>query len=136
MLNKKMKNTMKKSKLTTAGQSIAIAILVLGIIHVIATFTPIIQEGLGCLDNENLKAMIFMSLMCGSAFILSGLLLFLLLKKLEQFAFLISPILVISIFCSIGGILSVIYMPDNPFAWIIFLPGLAILCISVLLKQK
>jgi hypothetical protein len=73
---------MKKNKLTTAGKSLAIIVLVIGIIHVIATFTPLIQEGIGCLDNENLKAMTFMSLMCGGAFLLSGLLLFLLLKKL------------------------------------------------------
>lgn len=76
---------MKTDKLISIGISTAIAILILGIIHDIATFTPLIKGGLSCLTPDNLRAMIYMSLICGTSFILSGLLLIMLLKKLEQF---------------------------------------------------
>lgn len=58
-----------------------------------ATFTPLILEGLACLDEENLNAMIYMSLICGASLILAGWLLNVLLKRLEEHRFLMVPIL-------------------------------------------
>ncbi len=127
---------MNTNKLITIGKPVAIATLVLGIIHVTATFTPLIQEGMACMDLGSIKAMTYMSLMCGGFLVLSGLILFMLLKKLGQFLFLILPILAISIFDGIGGILAVYYMFDNPFAWITLLLGLFMLLIAIMLKQK
>lgn len=66
---------MKTRKLIAWGKGLAIAVLVLGLIHLIATFTPLILEGLACLDEENLNAMIYMSLICGASLILAGWLL-------------------------------------------------------------
>jgi len=127
---------MKTKKLISIGKSTAVAILILGIIHDIATFTPLIKGGLACLTPGDLNAMIYMSLICGSSFILSGVVLILLLKKVEQFAFLLSTILLIGVFLAISGILSIVYMFDNPFAWIALLLNLSMFIITIGLKLK
>lgn len=125
---------MKTNKLISIGKSIAVAVLILGIIHDTATFTPLIKGGLSCLTPDNLRAMIYMSLICGTSFILSGLLLIMLLKKLEQFSFLASPIMIIGIFLAVSGILSVIYMFENPFAWIALVLNLVMFGVTLRLK--
>lgn len=127
---------MKTNKLISLGKIFTIAILILGIIHDIATFTPLIKGGLACLNPGDLNAMIYMSLICGTSFILSGLILVLLLKKVEQFVFLSSPILLIGVFLAISGILSIVYMFDNPFAWIALLLNLSMFIITIGLKLK
>lgn len=127
---------MKTNKLISLGKIFAIAILILGIIHDIATFTPLIKGGLACLTPDDLNAMIYMSLICGTSFILSGLILVLLLKKVEQFVFLSSPILLIGVFLAISGIFSIVYMFDNPFAWIALLLNLSMFIITIGLKLK
>lgn len=125
---------MKTKKLISFGKIFAIAILVLGIIHDIATFTPLIKGGLASLAPADLNAMIYMSLVCGTSFILSGVVLALLLKKVEQYAFLTSAILVIGIFLLLSGLLSVVYMFDNPFAWIALFVNLGMFIIAAGLK--
>ncbi len=123
-----------KAKFISIGKSLSIAILCLGIIHEIATFTPLIQDGLECLSKENFNAMIYMSLGCGASLILCGWLLFLVLKKYEAHPFLIFPILLISIFVFINGAISIILMANNPFAWIVFGLGFSITIIAIKLK--
>ena len=125
---------MKTSKLISLGKILAIAILILGFIHDIATFTPLIKGGLVCLNPGDLNAMIYMSLICGTSFILSGLVLALLLRKVEQYAFLTSTILVVGIFLALSGVLSIVYMFDNPFAWIALLVNLSMFIITIGLK--
>jgi len=125
-----------KSKLIPFGRGVSIAIIILGIIHEIATFTSLIQEGLVCLSPGYFDSVTYFSLMCGAFLILSGLLLFILLKKSEKYPFLYTPILIIGIFLSINGILSVYYMPDNPFAWMVFILCICILGIILGLKKK
>jgi hypothetical protein len=127
---------MKTNKLISLGKIFAIAILILGIIHDIATFTPLIKGGLACLTPGDLNAMIYMSLICGTSFILSGLILVLLLKKVEQFVFLSTPILLIGVFLAISGIFSIVYMFDNPFAWIALLLNLSMFILTIGLKLK
>ena len=127
---------MKINRLISFGKILAIAILILGIIHDFATITPLIQGGLGCLDPEDFKAMIYMSLICGTSFILSGGLLIILLKKVEQFAFLTSTILFIGAFLALSGVLSIVYMVDNPFAWLALLLNLSMFIITIGLKLK
>ncbi|HZK03766.1 MAG TPA: hypothetical protein VFC94_05105 [Bacteroidaceae bacterium] len=127
---------MKINRLISLGKIFAIAILILGIVHGIATFTPLIKNGLDCLNPDDFKAMIYMSLICGTSFILSGVVLIMLLKKVEQFVFLNSTIMVIGFFLAVSGILSIIYMFDNPFAWIALLLNLSMLVIAVSIKIK
>ena len=127
---------MKTKKLISIGKTLAIAIIILGVIHDAATYSPLIKGGLSCLDPGNLKAMIYMSLMCGTSLILSGIILFLLINKVELYPFLSLPLLVTGIFLVINGILSVIYMSDNPFAWIALVLNLSMFVIIVVLKMK
>ncbi len=127
---------MKTINLISAGRILAYSILILGIIHNVATFTPFIQDGLSCLDQGNLKAMMYMSIICGTSFILSGIILIMLLKRIEDFPFLNSIIFVVGLFLAISGVLSVVYMFDNPFAWVALLLNMSMFIITLGLKVK
>jgi len=127
---------MKINRLVSLGKIIAIAILILGIIHDIATFTPLIKGGLSCLSPGDFNAVIYMSLICGTSFILSGVVLVLLLQKVEQFVFLTPTILLLGMFLAASGILSIVYMFDNPFAWIALILNLSMFIIAIALKLK
>ena len=118
------------------GKIASIMVLCLGIIHNIATFTPLIQGGLSLLSPADLSAMIYMSLMCGTSLILSGLLLYLMLQKVDQISFLRIPMLIIGIFLALSGLLSVYYMFENPFAWLALLLNLNMFFITIGLKRK
>lgn len=114
-----------KIELVPASKILSIMIVCLGVIHEIATFTPLVQDGLECLSRSDFNSVIYMSLMCGASLVLSGWLLLLLLPKNVTHTFIAYPILLISIFVLINGIVSVVFMVDNPFAW-----GLLITIIS------
>lgn len=120
--------------LIVVGKIIATAILILGIIHDIATFTPLIRDGLICLSLKDLNAVVYLSLICGSSFILCGFLLLVLLNKIDQYYFLILPIIVIGVFLLLCGLLSIVYMKDNPFAWIALILNLCMFGITITLK--
>ncbi len=121
-------------RLITFGNSVAVAVMLLGLIHDVATFTPLIKGGLTCLTPGNLKAITYMSLLCGTSFILSGALLFVLFRKVSEYAFLSLPILIIGIFLAVSGILAVICMFHNPFAWIALLFNLTLFVIALKLR--
>ncbi|RPH33721.1 MAG: hypothetical protein EHM93_03545 [Bacteroidales bacterium] len=109
---------MKFSNLISMGRIIALLILVLGVIHDIATYTPLVQGGLSCLTPPNLRAMLYMSLVCGTSLILSGLIIYLQLKRIQEYPVVIDSTLLIGAFLALTGVFSVIYMFDNPFAWL------------------
>jgi hypothetical protein len=126
---------MKTNTFFSIAKSLAIAILVLGIIHDIATFTPLIKEGLSSLNTENLNAVTYFSLICGTSLILCGIVLLLLLNKVSEYPFLRPIVLIIVGFLALNGILSVIFMFQNPFAWITMLLNLGMFGITVKLKS-
>lgn len=119
-----------KIELVPASKILSIMIVCLGVIHEIATFTPLVQDGLECLSRSDFNSVIYMSLMCGASLVLSGWLLLLLLPKNVTHTFIAYPILLISIFVLINGIVSVVFMVDNPFAWFVLVSGLLITIIS------
>lgn len=119
-----------KIELVPASKILSIMIVCLGVIHEIATFTPLVQDGLECLSRSDFNSVIYMSLMCGASLVLSGWLLLLLLPKNVTHTFLAYPILLISISVLINGIVSVVFMVDNPFAWFVLVSGLLITIIS------
>lgn len=126
---------MKGSVLVSIGKSLAIAIALLGIIHNVATFTPLIRDGLDCLSRNELRLITYMSLMCGTALIVSGLVLFALLNKFYDYPILSTPILFAGGFSFLSGVLSVIYMTYSPFAWLNLLLGTAVFIITLRLKR-
>jgi hypothetical protein len=125
---------MKIHSLLSIGKSLAIAILALGIIHDMATFTPLIKSGLNRLDAENLNAVTYFSLMCGTSLIVSGIILLQLLKKVDQYPFLKPTLLCIGGFLALNGILSVVCMFNNPFAWIVLFLNLSMFALIIKLK--
>lgn len=127
---------MKSSKLLSIAKSLSVAIIILGIIHDIATFTPLIRGGLTSLDAENMNAITYISLICGTALVLSGAILFKLLGKLPEHSFLFSTLNIIGIFLAVNGILAVVYMFNNPFAWMALVLNIGMFAVIQMLKPK
>ena len=127
---------MQSTRLLSIAKSLSVAIIILGIIHDIATFTPLIRGGLTSLDAENMNAITYISLICGTALVLSGTILFKLLGKLSEYSFLFSTLNIIGIFLALNGILAVIYMFNNPFAWMALVLNIGMFGVIQLLKPK
>ena len=108
---------------------IAMAIATMGVIHIAATFTPLINGGLEVLSSAKQQAMTYMSLMCGMLLIVCGSLVAILHNKVKEHPFLRRPYMFIYGVLSIDGISAVAFMPHNPFAWLvlIFVGSLVIL---------
>ena len=123
------------AKLISTGKILAIAVLVLGIIHDIATFTPLLQYGLSCLTTLDLNAVIYMSLVCGTSLVLSGLLIYVQLGKIEAYPFLASSIMILGIFLALTGVFSVFFMFQNPFAWIALILNVSIFVVINRIRQ-
>ena len=100
---------------------IAMAIAIMGVIHIAATFTPLINGGLEVLSVAKQQAMTYMSLMCGMLLIVCGLLVAMLHNKVKEHPFLHRPYMLIYGALSIDGILAVVFMPHNPFAWMVLI---------------
>jgi hypothetical protein len=123
-------------KTINIGKLIAVAIAILGAIHNIATFTPIIQSGLSCLPINEFKFVLYVNLMCGSSLIVSGIVLVMLLKHIENYTFLVAPTFFLGIFLFLSGISLLIFSDnifDNPFACIGLLLNLGMFWITTIL---
>lgn len=103
-------------------------LILLGIIHDAATFTPIINGGMGTLTASKINAITYMSLMCGTSLILCGALLLALCPYKSTGKDIKIAKRIICVFLALAGVLAVAYMPHNSFAWITFcLCGLTII---------
>ena len=127
---------MKTDKIIFTGKVLAILIVLLGVVHDVATFSPLIQGDLTCLNSEALHAVIYMSLICGTSLILSGILLLILLKSAKKIPSLTHPMLITGFFLLFNGILSVVCMHNNPFAWIALFLNTAIFLVTLALRLK
>lgn len=112
-----------KDKLT---RILSIAIAVMGVVHIVATFTPLI--GIDQLPETKQNAMTYMSLMCGAMLIVCGLLISMLHGKLKAHSFLRMPYMIILVALLTDGIAAVAFMFHNPFAWALFI---LILCVVI-----
>ena len=120
---------MNKTRQANYVRMIAMAIATMGVIHIAATFTPLINGGLEVLSSAKQQAMTYMSLMCGMLLIVCGSLVAILHNKVKEHPFLRRPYMFIYGVLSIDGISAVAFMPHNPFAWLvlIFVGSLVIL---------
>lgn len=117
-------------KLTIIRTS-AYGLAVMGLVHIVATFTPVISAKLAPLAEGMRGSVIYFSLMCGALLILGGLLTAMLASKLRDYPFLRKPYLLTIVVMALDGGLAVCQMPHNPCAWIILalsLPLLAVRC--------
>ncbi len=101
----------------------SIAIAIMGLVHIVATFTPLINKGLDVLPQSKQNALIYMSLMCGLLLIVLGGYVLWAENKIAEFPKLKSTIQMASMLLLIDGILAVTLMFHNPFAW-----ALGLLC--------
>lgn len=107
---------------------LAIAVAVMGGVHIVATFTPLISGGLEVLPQARQNAMIYMSLMCGVLLIVCGLLVSLLHNRVKEHSFLRLPYRIILVALVVDGITAVGFMSHNPFAWVVFI---IIICLQL-----
>lgn len=105
-------------KLTTY---LSIGSVLMGAVHVIATFTPIISRQLSVMDEGGQNAFTYMSLMCGMLLIFGGIVSLLLAPHTHRHPVCRQAFLVAVFVLAIAGILAISYMPSNPFAWIVFI---------------
>jgi hypothetical protein len=126
---------MQKSFYFTCNTIVAIVVILLGIIHNIATFTPIIETGFECVSAENHMTLVFFSLGTGSATLMSGLMLILLGKALQVGAKKIRGAMYLTVFflLFIAGV-AVVCGTKNPFAYIMLL--LAVLEIIIVFNLR
>lgn len=108
---------------------LALGLALMGLVHIAATFTPVIAGKLEALDMGAQRAFLYMSLMCGALLLLGGMILYLLLDKKPQTPFLKRPLLLVELILALDGILAAVMMPTNPCAWVILVLSLALLLV-------
>lgn len=97
----------------------------MGLVHIAATFSPLIGGKLSGLDAGTYRAMIYMSLMCGLLLVTLGAFLWYSLGKLAECSALKFPIRVAAALLLVDGVAAVGFMSHNPFAWTI-----GVLCVA------
>ena len=100
-------------------KTLAIAIAVMGLIHIIATFTPIIGGELEKLTCAKRFAMLYMSLMCGALLVVCGTLVALLNGHVKEHRFLRVPYGIVMAALCADGIMAAAFMTHNPMAWVV-----------------
>lgn len=102
----------------------SIGIILMGIVHIGATFSPLIGGKLSVLDANTQNAMIYMSLMCGLLLATLGSYVAWAIGKQSDYPILTLTIRIAFTFLLIDGVSAICFMPHNPFAW-----AIAALCI-------
>ena len=115
-------------KITTI-KLLAIGVVVMGFVHIAATFSPMIVDKLAPLSEGMQRACIYFSLMCGAMLILGGSIVHMLCGNAKEHRFLRTPLLLTYIILVVDGILAVCFMPHNPCAWVIFVLSILLLVV-------
>ena len=118
----------------------AIVVMLFGVLHCTASFTPGIQEGLGRLAPGTFRAVPFFDFITGGLLFVLGLGLLVMFGKAERKSALDTPILIVGTLVAVCGILSVAFVYRNPFSWMTAILGLAVfidsLCLKLLDRKK
>lgn len=117
-----------RQKLT---KTLALCVMLMGLIHIAATFTPLIADKHATLPDESRDVVTYFSLMCGALPLLGGYILYTFVGKLQDHPFLRKPYILALALLNIDGILAVCFMRSNPFAWIIYALAMALLFANV-----
>jgi len=120
---------MKTNKVTKA---LAFGLMAMGVVHVIATFTPVIAGKLEPLNESGKLAFTYMSLMCGMMLVLGGSVVSMLVDKVKEHPFLRKPYNLTILLLAIDGIMAACMMPHNPCAWVILVLALPLLGINMI----
>jgi len=122
---------MKTNKITKA---LAYGLMAMGVVHIIATFTPVIAGKLEPLNESGRLAFTYMSLMCGMMLVLGGSVVSMLADRVKEYKFLRRPYIFTILLLAIDGILAACMMPHNPCAWVILVLALPLLGINIIKK--
>jgi len=109
-------------------------VVIMGIIHIGATFSPLIGGKLESLDPRTYNAVIYMSLMCGGFLIMLGAYLVWAIDKIYSHPILKNPIRILSLALLVNGVSAIYFMPYNPFAWVTFFLCISTCSLSILRK--
>ena len=101
-------------------RALSIGIMLMGLIHIVATFTPLIADKLAMLPEEAEDAFTYFSLACGTLLIMGGGVTFDLSGKVKEHHHVRRLYIFVLAILAIDGVLAVCFMPHNPCAWIIF----------------
>lgn len=101
-------------------KALSIGIMLMGIVHIAATFTPLIADKLALLPDSTQNVFTYFSLMCGTLLILGGGVTYTLSGETAEYHFARTPFVLALVISCIDGMLAVYFMPHNPFAWTIF----------------
>ncbi len=104
---------------------LAALVSIMGIIHIGATFSPLIVGKLESLDHRTYNAVLYMSLMCGCFLIILGTYLVWAVDKIQRYPILKNSFKTANYVLLVNGVSAIYFMPYNPFAWVTFF-----LCIS------
>lgn len=113
------------------AKTLSAGIMLMGIVHIAATFTPVIADKLAMLPAETQGAFTYFSIMCGALLILGGDIIFTLSEKVAEATFVRKPYILALAILNIDGVLAICYMRHNPCAWIIFALTMCLLLVNV-----
>lgn len=111
---------MKRLNTRNATKILSMGIMLMGMVHLAATFTPLMADKLALLPEETQDAFTFFSLACGALLILGGYVTYMWAEQSGKCLSARKPYIFTLAILSVDGVLAVYYMPHNPFAWIIF----------------
>ena len=111
---------MKKPNRQNIIKTLSIGIMLMGCIHIAATFTPLIAGKLALLPDASKGAFTYFSLMCGASLLLGGWVAYALAGNIAVNPLIRKSYILAVAILSIAGVLAVCYMHHNPFAWMIF----------------
>lgn len=117
-------------------KTLSIGIMLMGLVHIAATFTPVIAGKLALLPNSAQNAFTYFSLMCGALLVLGGGVTYTLSGKTAEYAFTRKPYVLALSILNADGVLAVCCMPHNPCAWIIFALAIGLTLASVTRAQN
>lgn len=121
-------NKLNRQNITKA---LSIGTMLMGLVHIAATFTPLIADKLAMLPEGSQDAFKYFSLMCGALLILGEGVTLALSDKVTEYPFVRKLYILAITILNVDGVLAVCYMPHNPFAWIIFALAMGLIFASV-----
>lgn len=127
---------MKRLNRQNLTKALSIGIMLMGLVHIVATFTPLIANKLSLLPDSAQGAFTYFSLMCGALLLLGGGVTYTLSGKIAEYAFAQKPYMLALAILNTDGILAICYMCHNPCAWIIFALTIGLMCASVTRYNK
>lgn len=108
----------------------------MGGVHAAATFTPLIADKLALLPEGAQGAFTYFSLACGALLILGGSVAYMLTGLMKKEPAVRKPYVLTLAILVMDGVLSVCYMPHNPFAWVIFALTMGLMLTNITIVHK